>query len=88
MSFKEVIQEFEAWICGHNLWEKERGGPLTSAAFVTWWVLLLAYMEYMFSDFLLGFNVETFIIEWFCGMWLAQPLNLVNICSIYHFGYV
>ncbi|KNA23226.1 hypothetical protein SOVF_026750 isoform A [Spinacia oleracea] len=35
ISFKEVIQEFEAWISGHNLWEKELGGPLTRAAFVT-----------------------------------------------------
>ncbi|KAL2944417.1 hypothetical protein RDABS01_032764, partial [Bienertia sinuspersici] len=33
MSFTEVIQEFEAWICGHNLWEKELGGPLIRAAF-------------------------------------------------------
>lgn len=35
ISFKEVIDEFEAWISGHNLWEKELGGPLTRAAFVT-----------------------------------------------------
>ncbi|XP_021773735.1 uncharacterized exonuclease domain-containing protein At3g15140-like [Chenopodium quinoa] len=33
--FKDVIQEFEAWITGHNLWEKESGGSLSKAAFVT-----------------------------------------------------
>ncbi|XVF18776.1 hypothetical protein REPUB_Repub11eG0052500 [Reevesia pubescens] len=33
--FKEVIQQFEAWLIQHNLWEKEVGGCLTCAAFVT-----------------------------------------------------
>ncbi|XP_074290377.1 putative exonuclease domain-containing protein At3g15140 [Silene latifolia] len=35
MPFREVIQEFEAWITGGQLWEKELGGPLHRAAFVT-----------------------------------------------------
>ncbi|CAO2833361.1 unnamed protein product [Amaranthus hypochondriacus] len=35
MLFNEVIQEFEDWISSHNLWQKEHGGPLNSAAFVT-----------------------------------------------------
>ncbi|PAN24065.1 hypothetical protein PAHAL_4G198900 [Panicum hallii] len=33
--FKEVLQEFEDWIGNHNLWKKEQGGSLKSAAFVT-----------------------------------------------------
>uniref|UniRef100_A0A0A9FM66 Exonuclease domain-containing protein n=1 Tax=Arundo donax TaxID=35708 RepID=A0A0A9FM66_ARUDO len=33
--FKEVLQEFEDWIGNHNLWSKEQGGSLNSAAFVT-----------------------------------------------------
>ncbi|PPS16442.1 hypothetical protein GOBAR_AA04144 [Gossypium barbadense] len=33
--FKEVMQQFEAWLSQHNLWEKERGGRLTRGAFVT-----------------------------------------------------
>ncbi|KMT13110.1 hypothetical protein BVRB_4g086520 [Beta vulgaris subsp. vulgaris] len=35
MPFNEVIQEFEAWMSSHDLWEKELGGALTRAAFVT-----------------------------------------------------
>uniref|UniRef100_A0A7C9DEW6 Exonuclease domain-containing protein n=1 Tax=Opuntia streptacantha TaxID=393608 RepID=A0A7C9DEW6_OPUST len=35
MPFVEVIREFEAWMTDHNLWRKERSGPLTKAAFVT-----------------------------------------------------
>ncbi|XP_010245562.1 PREDICTED: uncharacterized exonuclease domain-containing protein At3g15140 isoform X1 [Nelumbo nucifera] len=33
--FKEVIQQFESWIAHHRLWERELGGPLHRAAFVT-----------------------------------------------------
>ncbi|TYI96329.1 hypothetical protein E1A91_D01G064100v1 [Gossypium mustelinum] len=33
--FKEVMQQFEAWLSQHNLWEKEKGSRLTRAAFVT-----------------------------------------------------
>ncbi|KAL6602698.1 hypothetical protein ACP70R_043059 [Stipagrostis hirtigluma subsp. patula] len=33
--FVEVLQEFEDWIGSHNLWKKDQGGPLNSAAFVT-----------------------------------------------------
>ncbi|KAK8622696.1 hypothetical protein V6N13_117602 [Hibiscus sabdariffa] len=33
--FTEVIQQFEAWLSQHDLWEKEKGGCLTRAAFVT-----------------------------------------------------
>ncbi|KAK3129341.1 hypothetical protein QOZ80_6BG0478050 [Eleusine coracana subsp. coracana] len=33
--FKEVLQEFEDWMGNHNLWSKEQGGSLNSAAFVT-----------------------------------------------------
>ncbi|CAN6169949.1 unnamed protein product [Urochloa humidicola] len=33
--FKEVLQEFENWIGNLNLWKKEQGGSLNSAAFVT-----------------------------------------------------
>ncbi|WVZ68379.1 hypothetical protein U9M48_017325 [Paspalum notatum var. saurae] len=33
--FKEVLQQFEEWIGNHNLWKKEHGGSLNSAAFVT-----------------------------------------------------
>lgn len=35
ITFKEVLQEFEDWIGNHNLWSKEQGGSLNSAAFVT-----------------------------------------------------
>ena len=34
--FKEVIQQFEAWLTQHRLWTKEMGGCLDQAAFVTW----------------------------------------------------
>jgi ERI1 exoribonuclease 3 len=34
--FKEVLQEFEDWMEKHNLWSKQQGGSLNSAAFVTW----------------------------------------------------
>lgn len=34
--FKEVIQQFEAWLTQHHLWTKEMGGRLDQAAFVTW----------------------------------------------------
>ncbi|XVF70131.1 hypothetical protein PTKIN_Ptkin11bG0137500 [Pterospermum kingtungense] len=33
--FEEVIQQFEAWLTQHHLWEKKRAGCLTSASFVT-----------------------------------------------------
>ncbi|XP_052176959.1 uncharacterized exonuclease domain-containing protein At3g15140 isoform X2 [Diospyros lotus] len=33
--FEEVIQQFEAWIGLHHLWEKELPGDLRKAAFVT-----------------------------------------------------
>ncbi|XP_021288852.1 uncharacterized exonuclease domain-containing protein At3g15140 [Herrania umbratica] len=33
--FKEVIQQFEAWLTQHQLWEKKGGASLTQAAFVT-----------------------------------------------------
>ncbi|KAL8166217.1 hypothetical protein V2J09_007716 [Rumex salicifolius] len=33
--FKEVIEEFEAWMTQHNLWAREFDGPLKKAAFVT-----------------------------------------------------
>ncbi|XP_065862020.1 uncharacterized exonuclease domain-containing protein At3g15140 [Euphorbia lathyris] len=33
--FNEVIQEFEAWLILHNLWDKKHGGHLNRAAFVT-----------------------------------------------------
>lgn len=35
MPFRDVIQEFEAWMTHHNLWRKELSGPLQRAAFVT-----------------------------------------------------
>lgn len=35
LPFKEVIQQFEAWLIQHHLWEKGRGGHLKRAAFVT-----------------------------------------------------
>ncbi|XP_050216860.1 uncharacterized exonuclease domain-containing protein At3g15140 isoform X2 [Mercurialis annua] len=35
LPFNEVIQEFEAWLTLHNLWEKKHGGCLNRAAFVT-----------------------------------------------------
>ncbi|WRX28505.1 Exonuclease [Theobroma cacao] len=31
--FKEVIQQFEAWLTQHQLWEKKGGGSFTQAAF-------------------------------------------------------
>lgn len=34
--FHEVIQQFEDWLVKHHLWEKEAGGFLNKAAFVTW----------------------------------------------------
>ncbi|KAJ7948694.1 Polynucleotidyl transferase ribonuclease H-like superfamily protein [Quillaja saponaria] len=33
--FKEVVQQFEAWLTQHQLWTKEVGGHLTRAAFIT-----------------------------------------------------
>ncbi|KAF3442465.1 hypothetical protein FNV43_RR16381 [Rhamnella rubrinervis] len=33
--FEDVIQEFEAWLTQHHLWEKEVGRSLNGAAFVT-----------------------------------------------------
>ncbi|XVE80072.1 hypothetical protein DITRI_Ditri14bG0110000 [Diplodiscus trichospermus] len=33
--FEEIIQQFEAWLIQHHLWEKKRGGCLTRASFVT-----------------------------------------------------
>ncbi|KAK8939427.1 hypothetical protein KSP40_PGU014385 [Platanthera guangdongensis] len=33
--FKEVLEEFEKWMCSHQLWKKEAGGSLNQAAFVT-----------------------------------------------------
>ncbi|EEF39109.1 uncharacterized exonuclease domain-containing protein At3g15140 [Ricinus communis] len=35
LPFNEVIQEFEAWLTHHHLWEKKHGGHLNRAAFVT-----------------------------------------------------
>lgn len=35
LPFKEVIQQFEAWLIQHHLWEKGLGGRLNQAAFVT-----------------------------------------------------
>lgn len=36
--FKDVVQQFEAWLVQHQLWT---GGKLNRAAFVTWQVLLV-----------------------------------------------
>ncbi|XP_010904894.2 uncharacterized exonuclease domain-containing protein At3g15140 isoform X2 [Elaeis guineensis] len=33
--FKDVLQEFEVWMTNHHLWEKDQGGSLHRAAFVT-----------------------------------------------------
>ncbi|OMO74916.1 Exonuclease [Corchorus capsularis] len=33
--FKDVIEQFETWLTQHQLWDKEKGGFLTRAAFVT-----------------------------------------------------
>lgn len=33
--FKEVLHQFEVWLAQHHLWEKELGGHLNRAAFVT-----------------------------------------------------
>ncbi|PON92773.1 Exonuclease/helicase-like [Trema orientale] len=33
--FKDVLQQFEAWLAQHHLWEKQLGGSLNRAAFVT-----------------------------------------------------
>ncbi|KAL5738152.1 hypothetical protein ACOSP7_030913 [Xanthoceras sorbifolium] len=35
LPFKEVLQQFEAWLIQHCLWEKELGSCLNRAAFVT-----------------------------------------------------
>ncbi|GLT55657.1 hypothetical protein SLA2020_287580 [Shorea laevis] len=35
LPFKEVLQQFEAWLTQHHLWGKDLGGCLTRAAFVT-----------------------------------------------------
>lgn len=34
--FKDVLQEFEAWLTQHELWGEEVGGCLNQASFVTW----------------------------------------------------
>lgn len=34
--FKDVLQQFEAWLIQHQLWGEELGGCLNRAAFVTW----------------------------------------------------
>ncbi|XP_023642188.1 uncharacterized exonuclease domain-containing protein At3g15140 isoform X2 [Capsella rubella] len=33
--FKQVVEEFEAWLAGHGLWDKGTDGDLNNAAFVT-----------------------------------------------------
>ncbi|PIA31265.1 hypothetical protein AQUCO_05100056v1 [Aquilegia coerulea] len=35
ITFQEVLQEFEVWMAHNNLWEREQGGSLHRAAFVT-----------------------------------------------------
>ncbi|KDP45856.1 hypothetical protein JCGZ_15300 [Jatropha curcas] len=35
LPFNEVVQEFEAWLTHHHLWDKKHGGLLNRAAFVT-----------------------------------------------------
>ncbi|OVA11100.1 Exonuclease [Macleaya cordata] len=35
ISFEEVIQQFEIWMTHHRLWDRELGGALRRAAFVT-----------------------------------------------------
>uniref|UniRef100_A0A0E0HQR6 Exonuclease domain-containing protein n=1 Tax=Oryza nivara TaxID=4536 RepID=A0A0E0HQR6_ORYNI len=39
--FMEVLQEFEDWIEHHKFWKKEQGGALNSAAFITWFRILV-----------------------------------------------
>lgn len=34
--FKQVVEEFEAWLAKHGLWAKDRDWGLNDAAFVTW----------------------------------------------------
>lgn len=36
--FKDVLQEFQIWMEKHSILEKESGGPLHRAAFITWLV--------------------------------------------------
>ncbi|KAK8603070.1 hypothetical protein V6N13_085267 [Hibiscus sabdariffa] len=47
--FTEVIQQFEAWLSEHDLWEKEKGGCLTRAAFVTCFESII-HGRYLFLD--------------------------------------
>ncbi|XP_010545854.1 PREDICTED: uncharacterized exonuclease domain-containing protein At3g15140 isoform X3 [Tarenaya hassleriana] len=35
LPFNQVLEQFEAWLAGHNLWGEESGGVLNDAAFVT-----------------------------------------------------
>ncbi|GAB4846496.1 hypothetical protein Ancab_025501 [Ancistrocladus abbreviatus] len=61
--FKEVIQEFEAWIIQHNLWEKDLGGPLNRAAFVTcgnWDIKTKVPQQCKVS----GMKLPTYFMEW------------------------
>lgn len=62
--FNQVIQEFEAWLKVHNLWDKNHGGSLNRAAFVTWQV---------FGCFLLlQKNFTTKCYQVLCGLLISH----------------
>ncbi|KAF9608699.1 hypothetical protein IFM89_010831 [Coptis chinensis] len=48
--FKEVLHEFEDWITQNRLWEKELGGSLLRAAFVTWVDLRSSILHFTYSQ--------------------------------------
>ncbi|XWS52115.1 hypothetical protein CRYUN_Cryun11dG0039400 [Craigia yunnanensis] len=61
--FEEVIQQFEAWLTQHHLWEKKRGGCLTRASFVTcgnWDLKTKVPQQCMVS----GIKLPPYFMEW------------------------
>ncbi|GAB2215602.1 hypothetical protein Droror1_Dr00019991 [Drosera rotundifolia] len=61
--FKEVIQEFEAWMIQHQLWVKDLHGPLHGAAFVTcgnWDIKTKIPQQCTVS----GMNLPSYFMEW------------------------
>lgn len=80
MPFNEVIQEFEDWISSHNLWQKELGGPLNSAAFVTWLVYFFSFQSsYMHSK--LHMDQIFGCIIWFVKEWRLKIQFFSVLCS-------
>ncbi|XP_077249636.1 polynucleotidyl transferase, ribonuclease H-like superfamily protein isoform X2 [Tasmannia lanceolata] len=97
--FKEVLQQFEAWITHHQLWKKDLGGSLHQAAFVTcgnWDLKTKVPQQCKVS----GIEIPPYFMEWInlkdiylnfykkmaTGMWAMMTQLGMPLVGSHHLG--